>query len=161
MLLRGGIMLLLFNAPAAIAHLYSNDEKYNITGTVKFFPYKKGTMVVADIHGLPNTGAACSSGVFAFHIHEGGSCAGEGYPETGGHYNPGKCPHPYHAGDLPPLFSNGGDAFMIVYTDRFSVQDVIGRTVVIHAQPDDFTTQPAGNSGPKIACGVILHGSRP
>lgn len=154
-------MLLLFNFPAAVAHLSSNDKSYNITGTVKFFPYKKGVVVVAEIHGLPNTGGTCSSGVFALHIHEGGSCSGEGYSETGGHYNPGNCPHPYHAGDLPPLFSNGGDALMIVYTDRFNVQDVIGRTVVIHAQPDDFTTQPSGNSGTKIACGVILRGSRP
>jgi len=69
------------------------------------------------------------------------------------HYNPNGCEHPYNDGDLPPLFGNGGYALCAFLTDRFSVNDVIGRTVIIHDQPDDFTTQPSGNSGTKIACG--------
>lgn len=71
------------------------------------------------------------------------------------HYDPRGCAHPYHAGDLPPLFGNNSFALSVFLTDRFSVHEVIGRTVIIHDHPDDFTTQPSGNSGTKIACGVI------
>ena len=71
------------------------------------------------------------------------------------HYNPKDCPHPYHAGDMPPLFGNNGEAFMAFMTDRFTVEEIIGKTVIIHSNPDDFTTQPGGNSGEKIACGKI------
>ena len=87
--------------------------------------------------------------------HEGDSCRGEGFPDTGGHYNPHNTPHPMHAGDLPPLLSCGGRAWMSVLTNRFQIQDILGRTVVIHSGPDDFRTQPAGNSGEKIGCGRI------
>ena len=101
----------------------------------------------------------CSGGVFGFHIHEGNACTGnenDPFANAGGHYNPTNCPHPYHAGDLPPLFSNNGYAFMSVLINKFTVNEIIGRTVIIHSQPDDFTTQPSGNSGKKIACGEII-----
>lgn len=71
------------------------------------------------------------------------------------HYDPEGCEHPYHSGDLPPLFGNDGLALSIFLTNRFSVGEIIGKTVLIHERPDDFTTQPSGNSGMKIACGVI------
>lgn len=58
-------------------------------------------------------------------------------------------------GDLPPLLSMGGRAFLAVETGRFTPCEVVGRTVVIHGSADDFHTQPAGNAGKKIACGVI------
>lgn len=71
------------------------------------------------------------------------------------HYDPNGCGHLYHAGDLLPLFGNDGLAFCAFLTNRFPVDEVIGRTVIVHDHPDDFTTQPSGNSGTKIACGVI------
>ena len=108
-------------------------------------------MVIAAISGLPDTEA----GFFALHIHEGGDCNGAGFPGTGGHYDPNGREHPRHAGDLPSLLSNHGSAYLAVLTDRFRVEEVIGRTVVIHDQPDDFRSQPSGNAGDKIACGVI------
>ena len=74
---------------------------------------------------------------------------------TKGHYNPTNEPHPFHAGDLPSLFSNNGYSYMVVYTNRFKPVDVVGKTVVIHQNPDDYRTQPAGNTGTKIACGEI------
>ena len=77
------------------------------------------------------------------------------FPNTGNHYNPGNVPHPEHAGDLPPLLSNNGYAWMSFYTSRVNVEDLIGRSLVIHSMRDDFTTQPSGNSGDKIGCGVI------
>ena len=64
-------------------------------------------------------------------------------------------PFPYHAGDLPPLVSMNGYAWMCVYVQHLDLKNVIGRSVVVHSQADDFTTQPSGNSGEKIACGVI------
>ena len=108
-------------------------------------------IVTAKISGLPQNG----TGFYGFHIHEGNNCDGAGFSDTGGHYDPKGLPHPSHAGDLPPLLSNNGNAYMTVKTERFRLKDIIGRTVVIHAGPDDFHTQPSGNSGEKIACGVI------
>ncbi len=58
-------------------------------------------------------------------------------------------------GDLPPLIENNGYAYMSVLLNKFSINEIIGKTVIIHDMPDDFTTQPSGNSGTKIACGVI------
>ena len=72
------------------------------------------------------------------------------------HYNPLGCPHPYHAGDMPPIFGAAGYAFSAFVTDRFTVRDVVGRSVILHGSPDDFTTQPSGNAGEKIACGEIM-----
>lgn len=118
-----------------------------VGGMVHFYRTEGGTLVSADIHGLPENEA----GFFAFHIHEGSTC-----DAPGTHYHPGHTPHPNHAGDLPPLLSNGGRAYMSVLTDRFRPEDVIGRTVIIHAKADDFQTQPSGSPGERIACGVIL-----
>ena len=63
--------------------------------------------------------------------------------------------HPRHAGDLPPVLSNDGTAWMEIYTGRFYPMDVVGRTIVLHEMPDDFKTQLSGDSGMKIACGEI------
>ena len=122
-----------------------------LQGTVKFYPVPCGALIVAEVEGLPKN----DSGFFALHIHEGGSCAGEGFAKTGGHYNPNGEPHPLHAGDLPPLLSQNGRAFLAVETNRFDIREVMGRTVVIHGSADDFRTQPAGNAGQKIGCGRI------
>ena len=75
--------------------------------------------------------------------------------ETGSHYNPKGQAHPKHAGDLLPLLECQENAYLSVKTDQFSVNEIIGRTVVIHSDPDDFHTQLAGNAGMKIGCGVI------
>lgn len=138
--------------PAAAAVLHGGDSAPELRGTVEFYPRKSGTLVIASVRGLPHSNP---SGFFAFHIHEGSSCGGEEFAESGGHYNPADTPHPQHAGDLPPLLSADGTALLAVLTDRFTVQDVIGRTVIIHSGPDDFHSQPAGNPGMKIACGTI------
>lgn len=141
------------DTPSAAATLKGSAAYPDISGNVRLFETTAGIVVVADVKGLP-VQSECG-GVFGFHIHEGTGCGGDDFAETQGHYNPTNCSHPYHAGDLPPLFTNGGEAWMAVWTDRFTLQEIIGRTVVIHLRPDDFTTQPSGNSGMKIACGVI------
>lgn len=116
-----------------------------VRGQVRFYQTAKGVLVWAQIEGLP-----APEGIYAFHIHEGTDCAA-----PGGHYNPGGLQHPHHAGDMPPLFSANGRAFLLFLTDRFAVRQVLGRTVIIHTGPDDFTTQPSGNPGKIMACGVI------
>ena len=144
--------------PKAKAQIKGSIIYFEINGQVWFYETKFGVLIVADIEGLPKQTIDCNSPIFAFHIHEGGNCTGNNndlFSDVGMHYNPNNCQHPYHAGDLPPLFTTNGNAFLVVLTDRFKVEEVIGRTVVIHSKVDDFTTQPAGNSGTKIACGEI------
>lgn len=128
--------------PAAWARVQGGG----VSGMVHFYGAGEGTLVSADIRGLPES----ETGFFAFHIHTGSGC-----DAPGGHFNPGNQPHPRHAGDLPPLLSDGGRARMTVLTGRFQPEEVAGRTVIIHAGPDDFHTQPSGNPGPILACGQI------
>lgn len=135
--------------PDAVARLQGGEKFPNLTGVVRFYRRKEGVLVRADVCGLP------PGRFFALHIHEGHGCGGEDFSETGGHYDPEERLHPYHAGDLPPLLSVCGWAHLSVLADRFCLKDILGRTVVIHEGPDDFTSQPAGNAGRKIACGVI------
>ena len=135
----------------AIAGINGGIEYPQLRGNVCFYQRTDGVVVETNICGLPKT----DSDFFAFHIHEGNNCAGDTFPNTGGHFNPGRAEHPNHAGDLPPLLSSHGKAYMKVLTDRFCLEEVIGRTVIIHDAPDDFRTQPSGNAGRKIACGVI------
>lgn len=135
----------------AIACVRGGDTFPNLYGMVRFIPRGNRTLVVAEIRNLPAT----NTEFFAFHIHEGGNCSGTDFFNTGSHYNPNDREHPQHAWDLPSLLSCGGSAFLAVLTDRFRVKDILGKTVVIHSQPDDFTTQPSGNAGNKLACGVI------
>ena len=142
----------------ATAKIKGSSDYPNLHGTVTFKQTPKGVLVTAKIYGLPYE-SGCNLGIFAFHIHSGTSCTGntaDPFADADGHYNPNGCPHPYHAGDLPSLFGNHGYAYMSVLTDRFTVKEIIGKVIIIHRQPDDFKTQPAGDSGVKIACGKIL-----
>ena len=138
--------------PSAVAHIRGGNNAARLSGEVKFYEQPNSVLIIADISNLPQTN---DSGFFALHIHEGNACSGENFSATKNHYNPTGEAHPRHAGDLPPLLLCNGGALMAVKTDRFRVSDVIGRTVVIHSGPDDFTSQPSGNAGQKIACGVI------
>jgi Cu-Zn family superoxide dismutase len=145
--------------PNAIARLTGDDRHPKLSGTVYFYKAGNGILVAAEVFGLPSNQSSCSGGIFAFHLHEGENCTGtpqDSFADAKMHYNPNGCDHPYHAGDFPPLFENRGYAWLAFYTERFSLSEVIGRTVIIHDQPDDFHTQPAGNSGRKIACGTVV-----
>lgn len=144
--------------PTAIANIKGSNDYPDLHGIVTFKQMPKGVLVTAEIHGLPYENK-CNSGIFAFHIHSGASCTGnvtDPFADADGHYNPNECPHPYHAGDLPPLFGNHGYAYMSVLIDRFTVKEIIDKVIIIHAQPDDFKIQPSGNAGVKIACGKIF-----
>ena len=135
-----------------MAHITGGLAAPKLSGSVRFYQENSCVLIVARVSGLPGVS---KSGFFGFHIHRGESCSGTDFPGTGSHYNPAEQVHPEHAGDLPPLLRCNGNAYLSVRTDRFSVKEIIDRTVVIHSDPDDFHTQPAGNAGRKIACGVI------
>ena len=120
-----------------------------IKGTAYFWGTKWGVVCLFDVHNLPE------QKFLGLHIHEFGACVPPKYESAGSHFNPTNAAHPNHAGDLPPLYSNHGHALSAVLIDKFTINDIKGRSVIIHSQPDDFTTQPAGNSGVRIACGVI------
>lgn len=140
--------------PNAQADISGGESNPQLCGTARFYQTPQGVLVLAEVSGLPDRG----SNIFAFHIHNCGACTGsadEPFSAAQGHYNPDNRPHPAHAGDMPPLFSNRGYALQAFLTDRFTVKNIIGRTVIIHEGVDDFTSQPAGNAGTRIACGVI------
>jgi Cu-Zn family superoxide dismutase len=105
-----------------------------------------------------------TEGLHGIHLHSVGSCVGPSFASAGGHINPGGVTHGNHAGDLPNLIVNAagqgrlntGVDSVTLSSGAVSVFDANGSAVVIHALPDDFVTDPAGNSGPRIACGVIV-----
>lgn len=145
--------------PEAYAQIHGNACQGEIYGNVYFFGAPDGTVIIAELYGLPDLCDQMRETFYGFHIHEGGTCTGDAndpFKDTKGHYNPKNMTHPNHAGDLPPLLSNKGMAWMAVYTDRFRPEEVVGRTIVIHEMADDFRTQPSGDSGAKIACGEII-----
>lgn len=139
--------ILLHEEPEVFASLTGSSNYPSIRGAVCFYSLWQGTLVSICVTGLPYSDTACSERVFGFHLHEGDV-----------HYNPKNCMHPAHAGDFPVLFGNHGCALTAFYTERFYPEQAVGKTVVIHEMPDDFRTQPSGNSGEKIAAGKVrLH----
>lgn len=144
---------LLLRCPCCTASIRGSRTYPTICGTVSFFQACNGSLVVAEIFHLPS-----QHGVFAMHIHDGSACTGneaDPFGNAGSHLNFTNTLHPFHVGDLPALFNNNGYAWNAVYTDRFQPMQVKGYPIIIHAHPDDYHTQPSGNAGEKIACGII------
>lgn len=138
---------------SAEATLRGSAAHPDIRGKVSFVQQPNGVLVTARVRNLPEGG-----GFLGFHIHSGGYCSGNSedyFADALTHYSPTAALHPNHAGDMPPLPVNGTNAYMSFVTGRFRVDEIIGRTVIVHGSSDDFTTQPSGASGEKIACGVI------
>ncbi len=146
------------NNPYAFAKIKGNNDYTHINGFAFFYKLQTGILVSLQLNGLPTSNNICKKPIFAVHIHSGGNCTGNNadpFADAMTHYNPNSCTHPYHAGDLPPIFGVNGLGFSAFLTNRFTTEEIIGKTIIIHSAPDDFTTQPSGNSGIKIACGVI------
>lgn len=147
----------------AFACVSGGPQYPEISGVVWFQSVVGGTFVSAQISGLPPYQPAPPGGnpigPFGFHLHEFGTCfvgdPNDPFLAAGGHWNPDNQPHGNHAGDFPVLFSNNGIAEMCFFTDRFRVWEIINHLVIIHENPDDYRTQPSGNSGRRIACGVV------
>lgn len=135
------------------ADIQGSAEYPQLHGKVSFYKTCGGTIVAAEICGLPS-----ANGIYAMHIHNGTSCTGnvdDPFADAGTHLNFTDSAHPFHTGDLLPIFSSSGYAWSAFYTGRFTPEQIKGFTVILHSSPDDFHTQPSGNSGKKIACGVI------
>ncbi|MDF2548736.1 MAG: superoxide dismutase [Anaerosolibacter sp.] len=151
------------NATLAVAHLQGGPLAPDLKGIVYFKDVPGGTEVYVHVVGLPpyqpGTKDKAPIGPHGFHVHENGDCS-VGDPEkpfeaAGGHWNPTNQPHGNHAGDFPVLFSNDGAAKITFFTNKFRIKDAIGKAVIIHQSPDDYRSQPAGDAGKRLACGII------
>jgi Cu-Zn family superoxide dismutase len=130
----------------------------NVSGTVSVTEVPDGVRIQAKVSGL-------TPGEHGFHIHEVGDCSAPDAMSAKGHFNPSAKEHglfsspEHHGGDMPNLTANTqGEAtytFELMGVALTGPRGVIGHSVVIHADPDDYKSQPAGNSGKRIACGVI------
>src|SRR5690349_2373245 len=147
------------NGPRAVAQLQSTTGN-TASGTVSFVQAGDKVLVSGEIRGLkPNA-------VHGFHVHEKGDCSSGDGMSAGGHFNPSGAPHgqhgtsPAHAGDLQSLQADAnGVATFSFESSAISVgggaNDVVGRGLIVHRDPDDYKTQPTGNSGPRLACAVV------
>lgn len=146
--------------PAVRASAKLEPTKGNTANGLVTFTQKGGKVLVeARVAGL-------SPGGHGFHVHEKGDCSSGDGMSTGGHFNPHGKPHAApatpdrHAGDLPMLVADAaGNATLSVEVDVITIggggADIVGRGLIVHKDPDDFSTQPTGNSGARVACGVI------
>lgn len=136
----------------AMALIKGSAAAPQLEGIVWLTDSPAGVRVEARVRGLPPS----ETGFYGFHLHERGSCILPDFASAKGHYNPTGAPHPQHAGDFPALLATGAnDAWLSFVTTRFTVCDVLGLSIVIHAGRDDYTSQPAGDSGARIGCGII------
>lgn len=132
-----------------------------VSGSVAFTQTESGVRIEARVAGL-------KPGEHGFHVHEVGDCSAPDAMSAKGHYNPHGKAHgghggEHHVGDMPNLVADasGKAEYSAVLADmrlQGEVGNITGRSVVIHADPDDYKSQPAGNSGKRIACGVIKAG---
>jgi Cu-Zn family superoxide dismutase len=145
--------------PRAAAQLQPTRGN-KVTGNVTFSQKGEKVVVAANISGLkPNQ-------EHGFHVHEKGDCSSGDGMSAGGHFNPSASPHghpssqAHHAGDMPNLKADAyGNANMTAELNMVSVSEgptsVVGRGLIVHANPDDYKSQPVGNAGPRMACAVI------
>ena len=133
-------------------------EGSTVKGTVTFTKVDDGIKIVADVEGL-------APGKHGFHIHKYGDCSDPDAASAGGHFNPDNKKHgaptdeERHVGDLGNLEADENGVAHYERTDTviafFGPHSVIGRAIIVHAGEDDFTSQPTGNAGTRLACGVI------
>jgi Cu-Zn family superoxide dismutase len=160
--LLGGLVAVCFVAGAsgqtATATLAATTGN-TVAGTVTFTQKGDKVTVTAKVSGL-------APGAHGFHIHEKGDCSAADATSAGGHFNPTGKAHgdpaapDHHAGDMPMLQADGsGNATLTADLEVIRIgggaTDIVGRSVVVHKDADDFKSQPAGNSGARVACGVI------
>jgi Cu-Zn family superoxide dismutase len=147
------------DAPRASAKLQSTKGN-KTSGTVDFYQVGNRVRVVANVSGL------VPGREHGFHVHEAGDCSSGDGMSAKGHFNPHGKPHGHfssgerHAGDMPSLRAdaNGNaklDTTLDIITVTSGPASVVGRGLIVHADPDDYKTQPTGNAGARLACAVI------
>jgi Cu-Zn family superoxide dismutase len=129
-----------------------------VRGSVRFVEQGRDVFVLTDLHGL------APGSRHGMHLHEKGDCGDDGMA-AGGHFNPDNDPHGpqdgrHHAGDLPSIVADAnGVSQQTLLVRGISVSagahSIVGKALIVHADADDYTTQPTGNSGARIACGVV------
>jgi Cu-Zn family superoxide dismutase len=146
--------------PTATAELKPTQGN-TTSGRARFEQRGNKVLVTAEVRGLkPNA-------EHGFHVHEKGDCSAPDAMSAGGHFNPAGKPHGHygqperHAGDLPSLKADAnGVATLRFESELITVAagpaSVVGRGLIVHRDPDDYKTQPTGNSGPRLACAVIV-----
>ncbi|MEZ4750013.1 MAG: superoxide dismutase family protein, partial [Bdellovibrionota bacterium] len=148
------------NAFTAVADLQAKSGS-KVSGTVAFNLKPEGLVVTARVENA-------TPGKHGFHIHEKGDCSAADGSSAGGHYNPTDKSHggpsaaSHHVGDMGNITVNAdgtGSLKETLKTENFSDwEDLIGRAVVLHGGTDDLVSQPSGNAGDRVACGVIQKG---
>ena len=135
-------------------------EGNSVAGTLEFTSVDGGVRVTGQVTGL-------QGGEHGFHVHENGDCSAPDASSAGGHFNPASTAHgrvgqgEHHAGDSDNISANAQGVATVdtllqgVTLGDGSGTDIVGRGVIVHADPDDYTTQPTGNAGGRLACGVI------
>ncbi len=144
--------------PTKAQAVLNPTEGNEVHGTVTFMATDKGVLVAVDVDGL-------TPGKHGFHIHEKGDCNSPDGSAAGGHFNPHSMEHgspedaTRHDGDMGNIIADvKGHAHLEYIDPKISLvgeHTVIGRSVIVHAGEDDFKTQPTGNAGARVACGVI------
>lgn len=147
------------SGPRAVAQLQSTTGN-SAAGTVSFTQSGDKVLVSGEIRGLkPNA-------EHGFHVHEKGDCSSGDGMSAGGHFNPGGQPHgshsdmAHHAGDIPSLKADASGVAKFSFESKTiavgsGVNDIVGKGLIVHRDPDDYKTQPTGNAGPRLACAVI------
>jgi Cu-Zn family superoxide dismutase len=155
----GSTYNLMGGGPSATASLQATRGS-TTTGTVSFVQKGDKVAVTGEVRGL-KPGAE-----HGFHVHEKGDCSSGDGMSTGGHFNPGGHGHgqhgmgTHHAGDLPSLRADASGVARFSFESSTirvgsGANDVVGRGLIVHRDPDDYRTQPTGNAGPRLACAVI------
>lgn len=147
------------SGPSATAKLESTRGN-TATGTVTFVQSGDVVKVSGSVTGLK------PHAEHGFHIHEKGDCSSGDGMNAGGHFNPGGKAHghhgrgSHHTGDLPSLKADANGVAQFSFESRSirvgsTDNNIVGRGLIVHRDPDDYTTQPTGNAGPRLACAVI------
>ena len=148
---------LLAQAQPASIEVKLADGAGNPVGTATLTQTAHGVLIAADLHDM-------KPGKHAIHLHETGKCEGPAFKSAGGHFNPAKKQHGFmtaegpHAGDLPNIDvgpEGKARAELIAGDASLDALQANGAALVLHAKADDYNTQPAGDAGDRVACGVI------
>lgn len=163
-LVMGGCATMQYGSPQATAEL--KNAKGEVVGTAGFWEDANGVRIAAHVKGVP-------PGKHGFHIHAVGKCDPPGFTTAAGHFNPGGKKHGLkseagpHAGDLPNMEVGTDGNGRLEYVTKpvtlgggpTSLFDADGSALVLHADPDDEITDPTGNAGGRIGCGLIRKAS--